>query len=183
MFLSQASGNCFVAEPFLTHGLPYQCADTRRVGSAPDCDEVHLSPELRFNDRQRGDARMLDGICGHEGKSQTSSDHGHRPIVAFTPIRRGAGDTLLLKNVVGIAGKLAVHPMYVTLAVQLLDRESRLACEPMALMNGDDHLLTEERHNVSSLVDIFAWQRVDNGLKVTGKQAIPQVLGASIAEP
>jgi hypothetical protein len=83
---------------------------------------------------------------------------------------------------VGVTGEFAIHPMYVALAIQFLNRKSTLVCEPMALMNGDDHLLSKERHNVSSLVDFFAWQRVDNGLKITGKQAIPQVPGVCIAE-
>jgi hypothetical protein len=65
---SQASRNRFVTEPFFAHSLPYQRADTRRVGSAPDRDQINLSPELRFNDGQRDYPRMLDGICGHEGK-------------------------------------------------------------------------------------------------------------------
>ena len=72
--------------------------------------------------------------------------------------------------------------MYVTLPIQFLDWKSTLLCEPMAEMNGNDHLLTKERHNVGSLVDFLAWQRIDNRLKITGEQAIPQVLGVSIAE-
>ena len=73
--------------------------------------------------------------------------------------------------------------MYVALAVQFLDWKSAFVGEPMALMNGDDHLLSEERHNVSSVVDFLAWQRINNGLKITGKQAIPQISGVCIAEP
>src|SRR5947209_10244022 len=96
-FFSQASRNSLFAEPFLTHGLAYHSADTRRVGSAPDRDQIYLSPELRFNDRQRDYARMLDGICGHEGKPETGGDHGHAPIVALTPIRRRASYALILK--------------------------------------------------------------------------------------
>ena len=127
---------------------------------------------LRFNDGQRDHVRMLDGICGHEGKPETGGDHGHGPIVAFTPIRRRASYALILKYVVSVTGEFAVHPMYVALAVEFLDGKSTFVGELMVLMNGDDHLLTKERHNVSSLVGFFAWQRVNNGLQITGKQPI-----------
>src|SRR5262245_46967858 len=181
-FFSQPSGNSFVAEPFFAHGFPHQRADPRRVGSAPNRDQINLSPELRFNDGQRDYARMLDCICGHEGESQTGCDHGHGPIVAFAPICRSAGYALLLKNVVGVTGEFAVHTMYVTLPIQFLDWKSTLICEPMVAMNGNDHLLTKERHNVSSIIDFFAWQCIDHGLKITGKQALPQVPGVGIAK-
>jgi len=64
---SEPQSLCY--RPFFAHGLPYQSADTRRVGPAPDRDQIYFSPELGFNDRQCSYARMLDGICGHEGKS------------------------------------------------------------------------------------------------------------------
>ena len=83
---------------------------------------------------------------------------------------------------VGITGKFAVYPMDVALTVQFLDRISTFACEPVALMNGDDHLLTKERDNVRSLVNFFPRQGVDDGLKIAGKQALSQILGVRVAE-
>src|SRR5262249_15646848 len=131
----------------------HERADTRRIRSAAYSDKIHFSPELGLNDGERDDAGMVRGIFRHERKAKPRSDHSQGPIVALAPIRGRASHAFLLKDMIGVAGKLAIHSMDIAFPVQLPDREGALASEPMPAMDGDDHLLRKQRHDMGAVVE------------------------------
>src|SRR5215470_16669647 len=99
------------------------------MGAASDADQLHVAPELRFDDRQSHNARMACGIGGHEAEPETGGHHGQCPVVALAPIGGCAGDALRVENLVGVAGELAVEAMNVTLTVKLAHRKRFLTRE------------------------------------------------------
>ena len=88
---------------------------------------------------------------------------------------------LLLEDVIGIAGKFAIHSVNVGFAIEFLDRKSAFASKTMPAMNRDNHLLLKQRHHVGALIELFTRQRVDDNLKVAGEQTLSQLLGIRIA--
>src|SRR5215467_6977617 len=104
---------------------------------------------------------MVRGIFGHERKAEPRSDHSQGPIVALAPIGRRASHAFLLKDMIGVAGELAIHSMDIAFPIQLPDRESALAREPMLAMDGDHHLLRKQRHDMRTLVELLPRQRID----------------------
>src|SRR6266511_4649529 len=52
----------------------------------------------------------------------------------------------------------------------------------MIAIDRDNHLLSEQRHNVGTLVKFFAGQRVDDDFEVAAKQPIPQIPGVCITK-
>src|SRR6516162_4640248 len=126
---------------------------------------------------------MSNGIRRHKGESQTRSHHRQSPIVALTPICRRASYAFFPADVVGIAGELAVHPMYIRFTVELFHRIKLLVGEPVVSIDSDDHSLSEQRHDVRSLVRLFAGQRVNDSLEIAGKEAIAELPRACVAKP
>src|SRR5215475_7117472 len=108
-----------MAEPILAHCFAHERAKSWRVRTASDAHQVYIAPELRFDDRQSDNTRVLDSVRWHEGEAEASRHHRQCPIVALAPIGWHASDPLLLKDLVGIASELAVHAVNVPLAIHL----------------------------------------------------------------
>lgn len=71
--------------------------------------------------------------------------------------------------------------MNVALAIQFLHRIAALIGEPVPVMDGDGHLLVEQRKRMSSLIHLLAGQCVDRDLEIALEQPGTQVFGAGVA--
>ena len=98
------------------------------------------------------------------------------------PKRRRASYALLVKNIVRIAGELAVHSMNVVLAIKSLTGKPRSFAKSMLTMNSYNHLFCKKRLHVRSVIDFLARQGINDDFEVSGKQQLPQFYRAGVAK-
>src|SRR5580704_5387245 len=116
---SNVRGLRLLSEPGLPHRLTDQRADRRRIATPSYAHQAYLSPKFRLDDRQTDHVGVFDRVCRHECESQSGGDHSQGPVVALAPIDGTAGNSLLLENVVGIPGELAVDAMDIGFVIHL----------------------------------------------------------------
>ena len=135
-------------KPARAHSLAGERADGRRMGPAANRDQIYLPPELRLNYRQSHNTRVAHGMDRHECPSETGGDHRQSPIITIAPIHGRASNALRLKYGIGVAGELAIRPVNILFAIEILDGHCVSSGKPMLARQRGHDLLPEEWHDV-----------------------------------
>src|SRR5208337_365409 len=148
-----ASCDRILPHPVGSHCLANKRANSRRMGTAPHCDDVDLPPELRIDNRPRHDTLVVDAEFRQKTEPHASRAHGQNPVVALAAIDSFPTDAVFLPGEPFV--ELAVDSIEVALVAQVLESDGVAFCEMMRRREHDHHALPKELQVVKPVVRVI----------------------------